>query len=228
MKVQVIRRFFLYLLITSVAVSAVVGIAVVLFGDFGEFETKVLLTTLTISVTSVLGLACGVSFETRSGRRLPAAGVFFTVAAAILWIVMIWYTPARPADWFPKSTATATLLAVACSHLSLLYIARLDQRFVWSRYAVTVAVWGITGFLLYMLWLEPSISEDLSGRILGVLSILIAALTVITPVFHKLSTPVPDDEALEAEIAALRKKIEDLEAKRREIAVNSEVIQSNR
>lgn len=227
MKVPDIRRFFLHLLITSVAVSAIVGIAVVLFGDFGDFETKVLLTTLTISVTSVLGLACGVSFETRRGGKLPLAGIFFAVAAAILWIVMIWYTPIRPADWFPKSTATATLLAVASSHLSLLYIARLDQRFVWSRYAVTIAVWGITGFLLYMLWLEPAISEDLSGRILGVLSILIAALTVITPVFHKLSTPVPDEATLEAEIAILRQKIEELEAKRREIAINSEPRQPN-
>jgi len=54
-----IRKVFLYLLIASVAVSALIGIAVIIMGDFGEFEIRVLLTMLTITVTSILGLACG-------------------------------------------------------------------------------------------------------------------------------------------------------------------------
>ncbi|HBR56745.1 MAG TPA: hypothetical protein DEA22_04645 [Blastocatellia bacterium] len=214
MKVPDPRRLFLYLLISSVAISAAAGIFIVLFGDFGDFEIKVLLTTLTVSVTSILGLACGASLEARRARLLPMAGISFAVLAAILWITMIWYSPPRPADWFPKSTVTATLLAAACSHLSLLYMARLERKFLWSRYAVTAAIWGLVAFLLYMLWLEPSISEDLSGRIIGVTSIAIAALTVITPVFHKLSGRLGEGDALDAEIAALRQKIEELEAKK--------------
>ena len=34
---------------------AVIGIAVIIIGDFGEFEIRVLLTMLTITVTSILG-----------------------------------------------------------------------------------------------------------------------------------------------------------------------------
>lgn len=212
------RLLFLYLLIASVGLSALAGIGIILFGDFGDFEIKVLLTTLTISVTSILGLACGASLETRRARILPIAGIFFAIVAAMLWITMIWYTPPRPADWFPKSTITATLFAAACSHLSLLAIARLDRRVRWSRYAVSIAVWGLSAFLLYMLWLEPPINEDLAGRIIGVLSIIVAALTVITPVFHKLSAPEPEQAAIDAQIATLRSKIEELEEKKRKIA----------
>ena len=62
-----IKKLFLYLLIASVAVSSLVGIFVILFGNFGEFEVKVLLTTLTIMVTSILRLACGALLE--SNRR---------------------------------------------------------------------------------------------------------------------------------------------------------------
>ena len=53
------KRAFLYLLVASVALSAIIGIAVLIFGNFGDFEIKVLLTTLTVTVTSILGLACG-------------------------------------------------------------------------------------------------------------------------------------------------------------------------
>jgi hypothetical protein len=52
-----LKKFFLYLLATSAAFSAIVGIFVILFGNFGEFETEILLTTL--AVTSILDLACG-------------------------------------------------------------------------------------------------------------------------------------------------------------------------
>ena len=50
-----LRKFFLYTLIISVVVSALLGIGVVLFGDFGYIEVRVLMTTFTITLTSILG-----------------------------------------------------------------------------------------------------------------------------------------------------------------------------
>ena len=69
------RKLFLYTLIASVALCALIGIAVMLFGEFGEFETKVLLTTFTVAVTSILGLACGAYYESRHARMLPFTGI---------------------------------------------------------------------------------------------------------------------------------------------------------
>ena len=79
------------------------------------------------------------------------------------------------------------MFAASCSHLSLLSLARLEKRFMWSRYAVHAAVWSLTAFLLYFIWTNGGIDEDLMGRVSGVLGIIIASLTVATPVFHKLS-----------------------------------------
>ena len=59
-----IRRIFLYTLIASVAVSSLIGIGVVLLGDFGEFEVRVLMITLTVTMTSILGLANRAYLET--------------------------------------------------------------------------------------------------------------------------------------------------------------------
>jgi hypothetical protein len=211
-----LKKIFLYLLIGSVAVSALLGIGVILFGNFGDTEAKILLTTLTVTITSILGLACGAFYETGRGRGLPVAGILLAVAAAVLWIIFTWghFESER---FFIKVAFTATLLAAGCSHISLLSIARLEQRFRWSLYAAHFAVWTLTAILLYIIWMEPSSDSDFVTRLIGVLSIVIAAMTIITPVFHWLSQHTPPAEEIDAEIARLRARIEELEKQRAEL-----------
>ncbi len=43
-----LKRTFLVALIVSVAVSALIGIGVFVFGDFGYYEVRVMMTTLTL------------------------------------------------------------------------------------------------------------------------------------------------------------------------------------
>lgn len=212
------KRLFLYTLIGSVAVSAVIGIAVMIFGSFGEFETKVLLTTMTVTVTSILGLACGAYFEPAKNRVIPSVGIVSAVVSAILWIIMIWspFNPDR--DFFVYSVMTATLLAVACSLMSLLLMARLDARFLWSRYLAHLSIWSLTAILLLIIWAEIDPSDSWIERALGVLSIIVAAVSVVTPVLHFLSSSHKSVETIDDEIAKLRAKIEMLETERSGIA----------
>lgn len=214
MKLPNVRRISLYILIFSVAVSAIIGIGVMLFGDFGEFETKILATTLTVTVTSVLGLACGACLEAGKGRVIPIAGIFFAICSAVLWIVMLWSPFQRDAHYFPHFVMSATLLAFACSHVSLLSLATLDRRFAWSRIAVHLFVWSLTGLTLFIIWWHIDPSDTMLARIMGVLSIVIGALTVVTPVFHRLSSGEDNTAKIDAEISALKKRIEELEAKK--------------
>jgi hypothetical protein len=216
-----LKKFFLYLLITSVGASALIGIGVILFGNFGELEVKVLLTTLTVTVTSILGLACGAYLESGRSKPMPVTGIVCAIVSAIMWIVVVWHT-GQPIEWFMKTVATVTLLAVSCSHLSLLSLARLEKKFIWSRYAVYIVVVCLTAFLLFLIWNERKLDEELVGRVVGVLSILVASLTVITPIFHKLSHGEPDVAEIDAEIAVLRAKIEELEARKASFVPMSE------
>lgn len=212
-----IRRTFLYALIASVSVSALLGIGVLLFGNFGSLETRVLLTTLTVTVMSILGLACGAYLESGRGRTLPLAGIVMSVIGAFFTILLIWEV-GNGSTVFIKMTATITLVAISCAHLSLLSLARLDSRFAWSRIAAFVFIAALDAILLWLLWFEPEGSSDIVARTIGILSILIAAVTVVTPVFHKLSAS--DDEAaeLDAEIETLRARLAELEAKRARLA----------
>lgn len=210
------KRIFLYTLIGSVAISSLIGIGVILFGNFGEFEVRVLMTTLTVTVTSILGLACGAYIETGRGRTLPIVGIFLSIVSAIMLFFVIWDI-LDDSEVFIKSVVTTSLLAAACSHLSLLSIARLDKRFAWSRIAAFICVGLLSAILLFILWFEPESTSDVISRVIGVLSILIAAVTVITPVFHKLSASGLAVADLDAEIEQLRSRITELEAKKADL-----------
>ncbi len=211
------KKLFLYLLITSVGVSALIGIGVMIFGSFGEFETKVLLTALTVTVTSILGLACGACLEAGRGRVIPLAGIVLAVISAVLWMVMIWSEFRPESHVFANSVMSATLLATSCSLISLLSLATLDRRFMWSRRLAHASVWSLTALILWIIWSSIDPSDSWIARIMGVLSIIIAAVTVVTPVFHYLSSSEKGVDAIDAEIAKLKARIEELEAKKKEI-----------
>lgn len=193
-----------------------IGIGVVLLGNFGELEVRVLMTTLTVTVTSILGLACGAYYETGRGRSLPLAGIISTIVAALMTFLIIWDV-LDDSKIFVKSATTMMMFSVSTSHLSLLSIARLDRRFAWSRIAAFVFVSLLVAILLFLMWFEPAGESDVVSRVIGILSILVASVTVITPVFHKLGSTGVTTDAIDTEIGRLRDKIEDLERQRRSL-----------
>ena len=212
-----LRRLFLIGLIASVATSALIGIGVLLFGDFGDIEVRILMTTLTVTVTSIFGRACGAYLETGRERYMPLAGIGLSVIAAVMCFLIIWnaldqYEP------FIKSFLTVTLLAAGCSHLSLLSLARLDRRFAWTRLVAVVCVVLLCSIFLYILWFEPIGGSDLIYRVLGILGILLASITVVTPVLHKLSSDESDVAALDKEIESVRGRLRELEAERERLS----------
>ena len=214
-----LRRTFLYLLIASVAVSAVFAIAVIIFGDFGDFEVRVMMTTLTITAASILGLACGAAIEAGKARIHPYAGIAASFLSAVALFLIIW-NALDDSKVFIKSTMTAVIVAAVCSHISLLSLARLDPRFKWSWAAAFVIDWVLAGIILYLMWFEHG-DNELVFRILAVLAILTAAVTVMTPVFHKLSRPEDPRAEIDAEIARLQERIEELERRKAELIEKS-------
>lgn len=176
------------------------------------------MTTLTITATSILGLACGAYYETGRGRVMPLAGIVLAVAAAIMTFLIIWNVMDKN-ETFIKAGGTVLLASVACSHLSLLSLARLDKRFAWSRIAAFVVVWLLSGILTYLTWFEPDTQSEFIARTLGVLAILVASVTIVTPVFHKLSLTERSVTDIDAEIEGLRSRIAELERQKADLNV---------
>lgn len=200
------RRLFLYLLIGSVGVSALIGIVVLLIGNFGSLEVRVLMSTLTVTVVSILGLVCGAYLESGRGKYLPLTGIVLSIISALMCFLIIWDV-LDDSKTFVKSFLSGVILAAACSHLSLLSLARLDRRFSWTRITAAICIVLLCAIFLYILWLEPIGGSDLIYRILGILGILLASITVVTPILHKLSSSDPDVEKIDKEIAQLEARI---------------------
>jgi len=178
-----LKKLALWFLIGSVALSAAFGIIAILSGSFGSFQIRIILTTLTISAASICALASGALWEERGARFLPAAGIVLAVLAAALLIVGIWFEPRGEHFW--KLTASIGVLAAATAHDCLLSLAKLAARFTWARVITFTAIYLLALLIIVAIYVEPQ--GDVGFKLIGVTSIVVAALTIMTPIFHRLS-----------------------------------------
>ncbi len=222
-----IKKSFLYCLIVSVAIAAAVGISAILSGEFGWVEIRIILTTLTVSVGSMCGLACWAYLASRRGKILPLAGIVLTFVGSSMILIGIWGEVDSKEFW--KVTASASVFAVACAHLALLSLARLAQWFQWSLVVAHVVVFGVASLIVYLIFGE--VEEGGMFRLLAVAAIVDAAITLLIPIFHRLSrsaqpaTAVDSSEeeigAVDREICELKARIDVLEARKQELTGRS-------
>jgi hypothetical protein len=177
------KKLALWFLIASVAISAALGIIAILTGNFGEFEIRIILTTLTISAASICALASGALWEGRGQRILPSAGIGLALLAAALLITGIWVEP--QAEQFWKFAASVGVLAAATAHACLVSLAQLARRFGWARVITLTAIYLLAFLIVVSIYIEPQ--GDLGFRLIGTTSIIVAALTIMMPIFHRLS-----------------------------------------
>ena len=197
------RRIALLFLVASLVVSALLGIVVLLWGEFGEVQVKVLLTSLSVSAGAICALACAARHERLGSSALALIGGGLAVAAVALLVYGLWMEPREDIFW--KTVATLWTLAVASGLVCLLSLARLAPRFLWISCATYIAVWTLASFLIALFWWE--LDDPVWARLMGVASILVALLTILVPIFHKVSAVTARADqataALPAEIRTL-------------------------
>lgn len=222
-----LKKTFLYTLIASVAFSALMGIWVILANEFNEFQGRVLSTTLTIVLTSILGLACGAFWESPKSQKggmkiVPIAGIFFTFVAAFISLGLIWQVLGSREDQVLKAFAVSTIFAFSFSHLSLLSLANLSKKFQWALIAVYLVVLGLASLSSAIILLDTQSPNDFTLRLVGILAVVDAALTVMIPIFHRLSrgdfaaTQISIQE-IDAKISELKDELRTLEKQREEV-----------
>jgi len=177
------KRIALYFLIVSVSLSAIVGIIAILSGSFGRTEAQILLTALTISAASICAMACGALWESGRAKILSLLGIALAIVDAGLFIFGIWLESRSEGYW--KFSASVGLVAAATAHFCLLSLAKLAPRFGWARMGAFVSAYFLAFLFIYLIYFTPQ--GDTPIRIIGVTSIVLAALTILTPIFHRLS-----------------------------------------
>lgn len=222
------KRPLLYCLVASVALGTLLGIAIVLRGKWGWFEIRVILTTLTVAVASLCGLACDLSRTPRGANLLPRGGLVLTFFSAVMILLAVWVE--IDAEWYWKSTACISIVAIATVHVCLLSIARLAGRFAWVYFIACQVIFGLALLLCVMIVWE--IDQDALFRLVVALAIVAAGMTLVIPLLHRISKSespsaavLPLNErnlaAIDAEITLLRKRIAELEQLRAQVAGES-------
>jgi hypothetical protein len=223
-----VKKAFFYSLIVSVILSACIGVLTILQGHYGWVEVRILLTTVTVVGASICGLACGAYLASRHGQVLPLLGIGLTFLAAGMVILGIWTELPSAGYW--QIAAVSGVLSVACAHLSLLSMARLTEGYQWSLTAAYIAIFGVAALIIALI-VSPRSMSGIAGagvfQLLGVATIIDAAITILIPIFHRLSkdesAPAPGASFkkstghIDAEVAALRARIDELERMRQQI-----------
>lgn len=149
------RRMVLLGVAALLSFAAALAIGVLLFGDFGSTEGRVLATTAALAGYGLLALPAAMLYDR---RRLPGLAVGVTVlacCAAVTVIALIW-NPDAP-ESLGKSVATANAWLIATVQAAALSLRRQprDPAAVRRLFAVSTAlVVALAGALTAVLWAE--------------------------------------------------------------------------
>ena len=176
------KRPLLYLLVVSVVLGAILGIGIVLLNTWGWYEIRVIFTTVIIAVASLCGLACDLSKLPVGPNLLPKSGLCLTAISAALLLVGLWGDLDVEIYW--KTAVCFLIVGFATVHVCLLSIAKLVARFRWVYIIGSQVIFGLASLLCGIVIFEID-SEEIF-RTVAAISILVAAITLIIPVLHRL------------------------------------------
>jgi hypothetical protein len=202
-----LRRIFLLGAAGLVSVAALVAIATVLAGSFGETEGKIFATLATTFVAGSLvlsGLAC------LAGDRSPAlgiAGVLLACGGFVLWTVQIWGGYDSDGYWKVVGLVTAWALAMLIATTTRLMTS--SPRLLRTLYPATAG--AATGAALVATVMLLRENGD-GWQLFAVLLILALLGEALTPILERYSAS--DGEPAErvlgvvagAEVVAVRGK----------------------
>ena len=178
-----LKQVFLRTLIVALLGSALTGIYAFLFGDFGETEVKILLTTLSISYFSIISLACAAAFEAKKGGVLAPIGLALSVLGFVAYLPGIW------AEWFDseiygKSMGILAIFGFSVAQSCLLALVPLQKPIRWVVFSTVGIIFALAILISGMIVFEPH--EEWLFRFVGVLGILDGCGSVLIPVLYKL------------------------------------------
>ena len=168
-----LKRTFLVAALASLILSAGIGIAIFLFGDLGETQSKLLLTTLAVAGFSLTGWASVARDSSWWLWPLQPLGAAASVVGLVVVTLNIWELIVEN-DRVWQLIATLSLVAFSLGHLSLLSAfrpANLLVRVCWL--ATIAAVLAVAFVLMNGIWgpIHPD-NREAFFRILGIAVIL--------------------------------------------------------
>jgi hypothetical protein len=181
------KRLLLLAVAALLSAAAALAIGILVFGDFGAIEGRILGTTVAFAGYALLALPAAIL---QDRRRLPALAtllVSLALIAAALTATVIW--SGEPADALGKATGTVNGWLIATVQVAAVALRRREQdpRTVrWLFAASSTVVVVIAALLTLMLWAE--IDSESFARMFGALAVLDALLVALQPILARASS----------------------------------------
>jgi hypothetical protein len=129
--------------------------------------------------------------EKKGALIIPLLGFLSTLAVTAFVLSMIWDRETSN-ETVTRLFYTVYLLALACFYLSFILRVNLSPAFRWSQAATQIVVWLLFSCSAIFVWISKPLAETLVEvmltRSIIILSILVTAFTVLTPVFYFLGS----------------------------------------
>ena len=190
-----LRKVFPWSMIASLALAALLGIAALVLPRYGPDE-EVLVSTALFVCFSIVALMCATVLGRRRAVAFMWAGLGSAVVALLVWLTLVWFDSVL--DWGAQRVViqiagTFTIGGLLAAQSGLLVLPRFDTRRddLVRRVTIGVSVFLATYAIVLLWWydkIERVIDDESLGRAIGVLSIIAACGTVVTPILWKVQS----------------------------------------
>lgn len=179
------KRLLLLAMIASLAVTAALAMGILVLGDFGGTEGRVLGTTFAISVAGLLALPGAQLLDQQRAVPLAWATVALASVAFVLFEYALWRDAEGEAAW--KRFGTVAVFSVAATQIAALTSRRRtdDRQNVRVAYLLTVGLALLLAVLATSaMWEE--IEDVTFYRVLAALAVLNVFLVALQPLLRRL------------------------------------------
>lgn len=182
-----VRRTAIIVIVASLSITALIGIATLLIGDFGEVQSKIMLTTLVIGIYSIV-LLCDLAVAGRRFEWAGYSGVLVSTVALVTCLMLVWGDfSGVGSEWIWKTFWLSLILGLSLAQANLLLL--LGER---KRPVVRTGLWTtitLIALLAALFWLliltDGEVGSDAYGRLVGTVAILDVLGTIVVPVISK-------------------------------------------
>lgn len=190
-----LRRMFLWTMIGSLSLAALLGILTLLL--WWRMSDEVLASAALFAAFSLVAMCCAIVIEQHRLRWLMWIGLLASAAALPAWLIFVWFR--RPmsssAEWAVINTGGAlTVMGTWCAYYGLIAALPLLHPRAKAVKWTAIASTSIVGLFIFMVcvaqdWMEDCIveplGEDLIFRLLGVVGIVAACGTAVALILWK-------------------------------------------
>jgi hypothetical protein len=186
MKWKAATRVALIALLAALAMNALIGIIIVLKGDFGDTEGKLLGTTFALALFTVLAIPSTVQLGRGRFCALAGFGISVSVISFILAVSAIWSDGAFEDALLTKLMVTFGVMAFASNHAALLLLASAAPKVIKVTLIATITILVvIAAALITSVWAEDMPKE--LARPLTAFAILDVLGSMAVPMLSKLN-----------------------------------------